>query len=70
MIVDDLLAPCSPGAPGAKEMSWIDVPGEKLLEPDVTMTDMLMSLATQKPTVNQADLNKLQEFTSDFGQEG
>ena len=33
----DMLAPCSPGDPGAIEMSWMDVPGDKLLEPPVTM---------------------------------
>ena len=37
VIVDDLLTPCSPGSPGAIEMSWMDVPGDKLLEPPVTM---------------------------------
>lgn len=37
VIVDDLLTPCSPGARGAIEMSWVDVPGDKLLEPVVTM---------------------------------
>ena len=37
VICDDLLTPCSPGAPGAIEMSWTDVPGEKLLEPIVLM---------------------------------
>ena len=36
-IVDDLLTPCSPGAPGAREMSWTEVPGDKLLEPVVSM---------------------------------
>jgi vacuolar protein-sorting-associated protein 4 len=35
-IVNDLLTPCSPGSPGAMEMSWIDVPGDKLLEPAIT----------------------------------
>ncbi|CAL1268156.1 unnamed protein product [Larinioides sclopetarius] len=35
--VDDLLTPCSPGCPGAIEMSWVDVPGDKLLEPVITM---------------------------------
>ena len=54
----------SPGTRGAKEMTWMDVPGEKLLEPkvdfrpvasgdaafQVDMADMLRSLATQKPT--------------------
>jgi len=36
----------------------------------VFQTDMLMSLSTQKATVNDTDLNKLEEFTNDFGQEG
>jgi len=36
-IIDDLLTPCSSGVPGAIEMTWQDVPGEKLLEPTVTM---------------------------------
>lgn len=35
-IVDDLLTPCSPGAPGAIEMTWTEVDGNKLLEPVVT----------------------------------
>ncbi|KAK3603424.1 hypothetical protein CHS0354_009407 [Potamilus streckersoni] len=70
IIVDDLLSPCSPGAPGAIEMNWTKVPGNKLLEPVVSMSDMLMSLQTQKPTVNEQDLKKLQKFTDDFGQEG
>jgi len=37
VIVDDLLSPCSGGMPGAMEMTWDEVPGEKLLEPVVTM---------------------------------
>lgn len=70
LIVDDLLTPCSPGAPGAMEMNWMDVPGEKLLEPIVSANDMLASLAISKPTVNDADLKKLEDFTQDFGSEG
>ncbi|KAK2726400.1 vacuolar protein sorting-associated protein 4-like [Artemia franciscana] len=66
----DMLAPCSPGDPGAIEMSWMDVPGDKLLEPPVTMRDMVKSLGTSKATVNEEDLKKLQKFTEDFGQEG
>ena len=31
---------------------------------------MMMSLSTSKPTVNENDLKKLEEFTEDFGQEG
>lgn len=70
VIVDDLLTPCSPGQVGAIEMSWVDVPGDKLLEPIVTMNDMLNSLANAKPTVNDTDLVKLKKFMDDFGQEG
>ncbi|XP_031627015.1 vacuolar protein sorting-associated protein 4B [Contarinia nasturtii] len=69
-IVDDLVTPCSPGDPGAFEMTWMDVPGEKLFEPPVTMSDMFKSLSSTKPTVNDEDLKKLQKFTDDFGQEG
>ncbi|CAH3149595.1 unnamed protein product [Porites evermanni] len=70
VIMDDLLTPCSPGESGALEMTWMQVPGEKLLEPVVNMTDMLRSLATSKPTVNAGDLKKFEDFTRDFGQEG
>jgi len=69
-IVDDLLEPCSPGERGAIEMTWMSVPGEKLLEPVVSYNDMLRSLATQKPTVNAEDLKKLMDFKNDFGQDG
>jgi len=69
-MVNDLLTPCSPGTPGAFEMSWMDVPGEKLFEPVVTMQDMMKSLSSQKKTVNDEDLGKLQKFTDDFGQDG
>lgn len=68
--VHDLLTPCSPGDKGAVEMSWLDVPGDKLAEPVVSMADMLRSLASSKPTVNEKDLQKLTEFANDFGMEG
>ncbi|XP_068197381.1 vacuolar protein sorting-associated protein 4B isoform X2 [Antennarius striatus] len=69
-IVDDLLTPCSPGDPNAIEMTWIEVSGDKLMEPVVCMSDMLRSLSSTKPTVNEQDLEKLKKFTEDFGQEG
>jgi vacuolar protein-sorting-associated protein 4 len=34
---DDLWTPCSPGDPAAVPMSWTEVDGEKLLEPQVNM---------------------------------
>lgn len=41
VIVDDLLTPCSPGCPGAIEMTWMDVEGDKLFEPPVTMVSFV-----------------------------
>lgn len=70
VIVDDLLTPCSPGSPGAMEMSWMDVPGEKLFEPVISINDMCLSLTNAKPTVNEDDMTKLKQFMDDFGQEG
>lgn len=70
VICDDMLTPCSPGDPNALEMTWVDVPGDKLLEPIVGMNDMKRSLTNTKPTVNDQDLEKLKKFTEDFGQEG
>jgi len=66
----DLWEPCSPGDPNAVEKSWIDVPGNKLKEPDVDFNMMLKSLHSQKATVNDEDLSKLKKFASDFGQDG
>ena len=36
VIVDDLYMPCSPGDHGAMEMSWTDVPSDKMMIPKVT----------------------------------
>mgnify|MGYP001506445152 CR=1 FL=1 len=69
-MVNDMLTPCLPEEAGAIKMSWVDVPSDKLLEPKVSMSDMLCSLANAKPTVNDHDLEKLKKFMDDFGQEG
>lgn len=70
IIAHDLLTPCSPGEPGAIEMSWDKVPTNKLIEPVVTASDMLKALASSKPSVRREDLKKFEEFTKDFGSEG
>ncbi|TSK53715.1 Vacuolar protein sorting-associated protein 4B [Bagarius yarrelli] len=70
VLEDNLLTPCSPSDPNAVQMTWVDVEADKLLEPIVSMEDMLRSLEKTKPTVNDEDLKKLEKFTEDFGQEG
>lgn len=67
--VDDLWEPCSPGALGAVEMTWMDVPGDKLLEPKVTFNDFVKAAKEVKPSVNQKDLERHEEFTKEFGQD-
>uniref|UniRef100_A0A8C6GK02 Spastin/Vps4 C-terminal domain-containing protein n=1 Tax=Mus spicilegus TaxID=10103 RepID=A0A8C6GK02_MUSSI len=67
-IVNDLLI-SSPGDPEAIEMTWMNVPGDTLLEPVVSIWDMLRSLSSTKLTVNEQDFLKLKKFTEDFCQE-
>ena len=43
-ILDDLLTPCGPHEHGAQEMNWMQVEGDKLLEPRVTLEDFKNSL--------------------------
>lgn len=65
----DLLTPCSPGESGAIEMTWENVPNEKLLVPAVTASDMLKALSNSKPSVKKDDLVKFEEYTKNFGTE-
>jgi len=69
-LVNDLLTPCSPGDRDAVEMTWIDVPSDKLLEPQVTVKDFLLAVKTARPSVSKDDLVKQEKFTEDYGQEG
>lgn len=65
-----LYTPCSPGDSGAIEMSWVEIEADELKEPDLTIKDFLKAIKTTRPTVNEEDLHKQEQFTSDFGQEG
>ena len=65
-IVNDLLTPCGPRDPKGQEMSWMEVPGDKLLEPRVTLEDFIKSLHNTRPTVNSDDLKRFEDFTADF----
>ena len=67
--VNDLWTPCGPREPGAVEMSWMTIAGDKLKEPHLTIADFLKALHNNRPTVNADDLQRFEDFTRDFGQE-
>ncbi|XP_058818669.1 vacuolar protein sorting-associated protein 4-like isoform X2 [Topomyia yanbarensis] len=69
-ICNDLLVPCSSGDPDAIEMTWMEVPSDKLSPLPMTMSDMLISLASTNYTMNNANMKKLNTFMEDFGQAG
>ncbi|KNC49551.1 uncharacterized protein AMSG_05584 [Thecamonas trahens ATCC 50062] len=64
------VTPCRPNDPAGSPMTWVDIEGEKLQEPDVIMDDFLHALETTRPTVSPEDLEMYEKFTADFGQEG
>jgi len=68
-IVTDYLTPCSPGDPDAMEMTWTQVDGSKLKEPEITFSDFQRSLRSIKPSVSAKDIADHIKFTEDFGQE-
>ena len=63
--------PCGQNDPGAEPMKMTQLPDPKmLLPPPVCYQDFLIALKRNKATVSQKDLEKQEEFTRDFGQEG
>lgn len=67
---EEKLTPCSPGDHGAMEMTWVDVEGDKLLEPPLVLKDFVKAVKAARPTVSADDLRKNNEWTNEFGSEG
>ncbi|ODV79151.1 AAA-domain-containing protein [Suhomyces tanzawaensis NRRL Y-17324] len=67
---EEKLTPCSPGDDGAKEMSWMEIETDQLKEPDLTIKDFIKAIKSNRPTVNDSDIENHIKFTDDFGQEG
>ena len=68
-MVNDYLTPCSPGDPDAMEMTWVQVPGEKLKEPEINFVDFVRAAKSTRPSVSHDDITKHIKFTEEFGQE-
>lgn len=68
-INNDTVIPCSPGDPDGIAMTWMDIKSEKLSIPEIKKADYIKSIQEVKPSVNQKDLVKYEEWTKDFGSE-
>ena len=63
--------PCHQNEPGAMRMKMKELPDAKqLLPPKVDYADFREALKRNKATVNQKDLERYEQFTREFGQEG
>lgn len=62
--------PCAPSEPGAVKKSMLEINGDQLTLPKVSMDDFETALLKTKPSVNQNDLKEHIEFTKNFGVEG
>jgi vacuolar protein-sorting-associated protein 4 len=66
----EYVTPCSPGDPGAFESNWMNIDGDKLLEPSLVLNDFVRAVSTCRPTVSKDDLERYETWTKEFGQEG
>lgn len=61
--------PCSPGDPKGQAMTWLDVPGDQMMEPMITLMHFKRAIRTTRPTVSEQDIRQHIEWTQEFGQE-
>jgi vacuolar protein-sorting-associated protein 4 len=67
---EEKLTPCSPGDPGAIEMTWTEVESDKLAEPDLQLKDFIKAVKGARPTVSAEDIKRSEDWTNEFGSEG
>jgi vacuolar protein-sorting-associated protein 4 len=58
---------CSPGDADAVEKSWSDLAPDELFEPKLTLKDFTNALASVRPSVVEADIERHAQWTKDFG---
>jgi vacuolar protein-sorting-associated protein 4 len=64
------LQPCSPGDEGACEMSWESIDADEVLEPELNAKDFARAVKNGKKSVNEDDLERYVNWTTEFGQDG
>jgi vacuolar protein-sorting-associated protein 4 len=67
---DCLYEPCSSGEKNAIEMTLYDVPSGQLQPIPVSMRAFQQALLNAKPTVGQNDLQRFEDWTKTYGQDG
>jgi len=67
---DHLYEPCAPSDPAAEEMTVMEVPDGKLKPPAVNMKHFEAIIKNAKSSVSPQDLERFEEWTRQFGQEG
>lgn len=67
--IGDKFIACSPGDVDAIEMNWMDIEKGKLLVPEIKKSDYVKSVEETKPSVNQKELYRFEEWTRDYGSE-
>ncbi|KAJ7649540.1 P-loop containing nucleoside triphosphate hydrolase protein [Mycena polygramma] len=61
---------CAPGDAGAVEKTWSDLEPAELFEPELTLEDFTGALASVRPSVVEADIERHTQWTKDFGNDG
>lgn len=68
-VIKEYYTPCSPGDPNGEPMTWMDVSGEQMMEPMVSILHFKRACKTTRPTVSDIDIRQHIEWTKEFGQE-
>ena len=65
----EMMTPCDAGACGAVEITWEFLNPERLHQPPVTMATVETELKKMGPSCNDRDLQKMNQWLEEFGQE-
>ncbi|CAL6068122.1 Vacuolar_protein sorting 4b [Hexamita inflata] len=67
---EGLIYAAKPGDPGAYQGKLLEQDGSKVAIPDVTIQHVVQAIKTCKKSVGKKDIDRINDFTQMFGQEG
>ena len=65
----EMMTPCDAAVCGAIEISWEFLNMQRVCQPSVTMATVEKELSRMKPSCNDLDLQKMNQWLEEFGQE-